>query len=93
MRKLGLSLIVAALAVPASTHGQSLPGSHDRWALREVSQELAPARGDSRVVAQAGAVAPETAEKAKSPPAPGGYTLEQIAEMTNNPLGYLWLLN
>ena len=93
MRKLGLSLILVALAVPAPTHGQFLPGSHDRWALREVSQELAPARGDSRIVAQAGAMAPETAHKATSPPAPGGYTPAQIAEMINNPLGYLWLLN
>ena len=93
MRKLGLSLIVAALAIPTLTHGQFLPGPHDRWALREVSRELAPARGDSRIVAQAGALAPETAEKATSPPAPGGYTPEQIAEMINNPLGSLWLLN
>ena len=93
MRKLGLSLIFAALAVPASAHGQFLPGSYDRWALREGSQELAPARGDSRIVAQAGAMAPETAEKATSPSAPGGYTPEQVAEMINNPLGYLWLLN
>ena len=91
--KLGLSLILAALAVPAPTYGQFLPGSHDQQALREVSLELAPARGDSRIVAQAGATAPETAEKATSPPAPGGYTPEQIAEMINNPLGYLWLLN
>jgi len=93
MRKLGLSLILAALAVPAPAHGQFLPDSHDRWALREVSRELAPARGDSRIVAQAGAMAPEAAEKVTSPPAPGGYTPAQIAEMINNPLGYLWLLN
>ena len=93
MRKLGLPLILAALAVPAPTHGQFLAGSHDGWALREVSQELAPARGDSRIVAQAGAMAHESAEKATSPPALGGYTPEQIAEMINNPLGHLWLLN
>jgi hypothetical protein len=93
MRKLGLSLILAALAVPTPTHGQFLPGAHGRWALGAVPQELAPARGDSRIVAQAGAMAPKTAEKATSPPAPGGYTPEQIAEMINNPLGSLWLLN
>ena len=92
-RKLGLSLLVAALAVPAPTHGQFLADVPARWALREVSQELVPGRSDSRIMAQAGAVAPESAEKATSPPAPGGYTPEQIAEMINNPLGYLWLLN
>lgn len=93
MRKLGLSLMLAALVAPAPTHGQFLPGAHDRWALREVSREFAPGRGDTRIAAQAGAMAPETAEKVPSPPAPGGYTPEQIAEMINNPLGYLWLLN
>ena len=93
MRSLGLSLIVAALLVPAPTHSQVLPDSHDRWSLREASHELAPARADSRIVAQAGALAPEAAEKATTPPAPGGYTPEQIAEMINNPLGSLWLLN
>jgi hypothetical protein len=93
MRTLGLPLILAALALPAPGHGQLLPGAHDRWALREAYREFAPARGDSRIVAQAGAMATEPAEKATSPPAPGGYTPEQIAEMINNPLGYLWLLN
>jgi len=93
MKQPRLFLIVAALAVSTLTHGQSLPGPNDRWALREVSQELATARGDSRIVVQAGAAAPETAEKATSPPAPGDYTPEQIAEMINNPLGSLWLLN
>ncbi len=57
MRKLGLSLILAALAVPAR------------------------ALADEPAGAPAGA------------PLPGGYTAEQIAEMINNPLGYLWLLN
>ncbi len=89
----GLSLILAALMVSAPAHGQYLPGSHDRWALHQVSQELAPAVGDSRMVAQADAMPQESAEKATSPPARGGYTPEQIAEMINNPLGYLWLLN
>ena len=93
MKQPRLFLIVAALAVSTLTHGQSLPGANDRGTLREVSQELATARGDSRIVVQAGAAAPETAEKATSPPAPGDYTPEQIAEMINNPLGYLWLLN
>jgi hypothetical protein len=38
--------------------------------------------------------APATApEKAPSQAAVGGYTPEQIAQMINNPLGYLWLLN
>jgi hypothetical protein len=93
MKQPRLFLIVAALAVSTLTHGQSLPGPNDRGTLREVSQELATARGDSRIVVQAGAAAPETAEKATSPPAPGDYTPEQIAEMINNPLGSLWLLN
>jgi hypothetical protein len=93
MSKLGLALILVALALPAPTHGQFLPNPHDRWTLREVAQELAPERGNSRIVAQAGAAAPETAEKATSPPVPGSYTPEQIAEMINNPLGSLWLLN
>ena len=93
MRKLGLSLILAALAFPAPVQGQFLPGADDRWALPEMSRELAPARGDSRIAAQAGAAAREPAEQATSPPALGGYTPEQIAEMINNPLGHLWLLN
>ena len=53
MRKLGFSLILAALAVPA----------------------------------------PVLADEPAAAPLPGGYTAEQIAEMINNPLGYLWLLN
>jgi len=93
MKKLGLPLILVALASRRRTYGQFLPGSHDRWAPREASQELVLARGDSRIVAQAGAMSPETAEKATAPPTPGGYTPEQIAEMINNPLGNLWLLN
>ncbi|MBP1779863.1 MAG: hypothetical protein H6Q86_5874, partial [candidate division NC10 bacterium] len=35
MRKFGLSLILAALGVPAPTHGQFPPGAHDRRALHE----------------------------------------------------------
>jgi hypothetical protein len=53
MRKLGLSLILAALSVPV----------------------------------------PTLADEPAGAPLPGGYTAEQIAEMINNPLGYLWLLN
>jgi len=93
MRNLRLSLIFAALAMATPAHAQVLQGSQYPWGLREAFRELAPARGDARIVAQASALAPETAEKAASPPAPGGYTPEQIAEMINNPLGSLWLLN
>jgi len=71
--------------VPVATHGQFLAGVRDPWPPG--------APPDSRIAAQAVAMAPEAAETAVSPPAPGGYTPAQIAEMINNPLGYLWLLN
>src|SRR5512143_275678 len=74
MRKLGLPLIFAALAVPAPAYGQLPPGSPDQWVPRDVLQARAPARRDSHIVAQAGAMAPATAEETTSPPAPGGYT-------------------
>lgn len=91
---IGLCVMVAALAAAAPTHGQFLAGAQDRWALREVPSGLAPACCDRRIAAaQAGELAPQTAEKAASPPASGDYTPEQIAEMINNPLGSLWLLN
>ena len=93
MRNLGLFLILPGLAVAAAAQGQFLPSSHDRWAAREGPQELAPAPSGRGIGAQAVAMAPENAENATSAPGPGGYTPEQIAEMINNPLGYLWLLN
>jgi hypothetical protein len=93
MNTLGRFLILAALAAAAPTHGQFVPGSQDRRALRDVYSEPARACCERRMVAQAGTSAPQAAEQATSPPAPGGFTPEQIAEMINNPLGYLWLLN
>jgi hypothetical protein len=93
MKKLGISLIFAALAVAAPTQAQFLAGSRDWWALSEAYPEPVPACCDGSIAAQADASAPQGAEKATAPPAPGGYTAEQIAEMINNPLGYLWLLN
>ena len=93
MRELVLSLIVAAAVLHGPAHGQVLFDAQDRWALREAIREPASACCDRRFVAQAGTQAPPAAEKAASAPAPAGYTPEQIAEMINNPLGSLWLLN
>lgn len=93
MKRLVLSLMLAVLAMPAPARAQFLPGSFERSGLPEAFQDLVPAQGDSRVFAQAGKAQPEIAEKATAPAATGGYTAEQIAEMINNPLGYLWLLN
>jgi hypothetical protein len=48
---------------------------------------------DGVALAQSGTATPETSPKPPSASTPGDYTPEQIAEMINNPLGYLWLLN
>jgi hypothetical protein len=90
---MGLCLMVATLAASSPTHGQFVTGPQDRWAPREAYSEPAPACCDRRMVAQAATSAQQTAEQAASPAATGGYTPEQIAEMINNPLGSLWLLN
>ena len=94
MRTLGFVLILSTLASAAPTHAQLLPpASYDAWALHDVTGQVAPRRADSRVLAQGDRSVPQAGEKPASPPAPGSYTPEQIAEMINNPLGSLWLLN
>lgn len=93
MRKLERSLVFAALAFHAPTHGQPLADAQERWALRGLYGAAAPACCDRHAMAQAGMGSPQAAERAPSVAPPAGYTPEQIAEMINNPLGSLWLLN
>jgi hypothetical protein len=78
------------LVVPAFVEGQ---GQHELWPFAVGYGNCAPASAiaDAQSPASTGTAAP--ARKAPSQPLPSGYTEEQIAEMINNPLGYLWLLN
>jgi hypothetical protein len=85
-----LAASLALLVVPALVEAESV---HELSRLADGYGKFvsASAKADARSPVLTATAAP--APEASAQPLPGGYTEAQIAEMINNPLGYLWLLN